>query len=248
MKLAELQRQFADALVLRAPSEEASTIATGNDRLAPLEQLEIYREQFWWRHIGCLAEDFPTLKALVGDDAFGELCARYLAAYPPKGFLLRDLGKDLAAFAATEGDRLLVDMASIEWAFVDAFDAPDAPKLDPKAIEGVPEDAWPNARLSLHPSIVLLELEHPVDELRAAHRKGEPIARVAPSPRTLAVYRRELLLYVEPLDRSAFSVLSAITKGETLAAACSGAADAEEKLAEWFARWAALGWISRVDV
>jgi Putative DNA-binding domain len=247
MKLADIERTLANALVLPTPNEGAAVIAAGSERLSPLDQVEVYREQFWWRHIGCLADDYPTLQAIVGTEAFAEICTRYLAAYPPKGFLLRDLGRDLSKFLETEGDRLLVDVSKVEWAFVDAFDAADVPNLDPKTVEGISEDAWPNARLSLHPSITLVDLEFPADELRIAHRNGETITRPQPAPRALAIYRRDLLLYAEVLDRSAFLVLSAIASGKTLAEACTYAADAEEKIADWFTRWAALGWISSID-
>ncbi len=247
MRLADLQRTFAEALQQREPTEHAATIATGNSRISPLAQIEIYRDQFWWRHIGCLADDYPTLRALVGPAAFDELCARYLKAYPTQGFLLRDLGKDLAAFLETESDRLLVDVARVEWAFVDAFDAADLPKLDPQSIDGVSEDLWPHARITLHPSIVLLDLQFPADDVRVAQRTGKPVTRPEPAPRCIAVYRRDLLLYAEPLERSAFSVLCAIAAQNTLSEACASAGDAEEKIGAWFSRWASLGWISRVD-
>lgn len=246
-RLHDLESTFAHALVRREPSEEAARIAKGSSRLTPLQQLEVYREQFWWRHVGCLVDDYPTLHALLGHDAFEALCTRYLKAFPPKGFLLRDLGKNLSEHLSTEGDRLLVDIACVEWAFVDAFDAADAPPLDPTTIAEASEDAWPGARLTLHPSLVLLDMTFPAEELRMKQRSREPIGRVGPSPRALAVYRRDLLLYSEPLERSAHAVLGALLRGETLAAACEHAADAEENLGGWFARWAALGWISRVD-
>ncbi len=246
-RLHELQQTFAIALCKREPTPSAAVIATGSARLSALQQLEVYREQFWWRHVSCLADDYPTLSALIGPDAFEQLCARYLAARPPTDFLLRDLGKNLAEHLKTEGDRLLVDVASVEWAFVDAFDAADAPPLDPDSIAAAAEDSWPGARLSLHPSLTLLDLEFPAEELRMAQRNGEVIARIDPSPRALAIYRRDLLLYSEPLEPSARLVIVALMRGETLASACESAADAEEKLGGWFARWAALGWISRVD-
>ena len=246
-RLHELQQSFAHALFKREPTTTAAVIATGSPRLSPLQQLEVYREQFWWRHVGCLKDDYPTLSALIGQDAFEELCVRYLAAWPPKDFLLRDLGKNLAEHLRAEGDRLLVDVASVEWAFVDAFDAADAPPLDPATIAEASADAWPGALLSLQPSLVLLDLQFPADELRMKHRAGESLSRVDASPRALAIYRRDLLLYSEPLEPSAHLVLAALMHGETLASACQRAADAEENLGGWFARWAALGWISRVD-
>jgi hypothetical protein len=248
MKLAELQRTFAQAIQRQEPDAAASVIATGSERMDPHAQLEVYREQFWLRHVACLADDYPTLIALMGQAAFEELSARYLAAHPPVSFLLRDLGKDLAPFLAEQGnDTLLADVARVEWAFIDAFDAADAAPLDPSTIAEASEDAWPGARIALHPSIVLLDLAYPADELRALAREGEPITRAEPSPRKTVVYRRDLLLYLERVDDAAFAVLGALARGETLGAACSRAEGAEDRLGEWFTRWAGLGWISGVS-
>jgi len=67
-KLSDVQAWMAEMLQLdralpRDPkiSEDAKNYATGNDRLSPVEQVEIYREQFWLRHTSSLVEDFEGL-------------------------------------------------------------------------------------------------------------------------------------------------------------------------------------------
>ena len=127
------------------------------------------------------------------------------------------------------------------------FDAADAPPLDPASIQGASEDDWTGARIVLHPSLVLLDLGYPADDVRVQLRKGEPITRPEPSPRKAVVYRRDLLLYLEHVTDDAYAVLGALGRRETLGEACSRADGAEDKLGEWFARWASLGWISAVN-
>ena len=259
MKLADLQAMFSEALPKpQSIATHADWIARGRDafggseRLAPIEQLDVYREQFWLRHLNCLAEDFPVLHALVGDAKFETLVADYLAAHPPTHFQLRNLGAELADFLGKRDDALLADLARLEWAYVDAFDAADAPPLDANAVAAIPEDAWPSARLRFHPSVQLLRLAHPAHEMRAkwwADKDARPIARGVRAPSTVAVYRHNFLLYTEVLEPLAFDMLERLARGETLGAAGEAVGgDVEEKIGEWFARWAGLGWISAVDI
>jgi hypothetical protein len=264
MKLHDLQKTFAEALVLPKSIAEdvrwrsrGETAFTGNDRVTPIGQLDIYREQFWIRHVNCLREDFPVLLALVGDEKFEAIVADYLDAFPPRKFQLRHLGENLADFLATRDDALLADLARVEWAFIDAFDAPDAPPLDPATISAIAEDDWPNARLVLHPSLQLLGLSHPANRMRDAwwaDKEKRPIERVERAPANVVVYRhKSLLLYTEVMDALPFEMLSLLARGKSLgaagdelAASTNRAEEIESSIGAWFTRWSGLGWISRV--
>src|SRR5215831_16934936 len=97
--------------------EKAPAVATGNARLSPVEQLDIYREQFWLRHVGVMEEDFVSIVTLLGHDGFHDLARAYLTACPPRTFTLRDVGDRLADFVATDpayqDDLLLADLARL---------------------------------------------------------------------------------------------------------------------------------------
>lgn len=267
MKLDDLQSTFAEGLVTPSPlAREPSWSArgeknfTGSARLSPIEQLDVYREQFWLRHVACLAEDFPVLAALVGEEPFGALVTAYVAAHPPVDFQLRFFGAKLADFLAThaQSDRLLSDVARLEWAFIDAFDAADAPPLDPNVVASISEDAWPLARLALHPSLQRMQLLYPAHKMRDVWRENEelrPIARPEPEPACVVVYRQTFLLYAEEMDPLAYAMLDRIARGEALGAAGDALAastgrgeEIESKIGEWFTRWSGLGWLTRVDV
>ncbi len=248
---------FTDDAQLR---EQAERLVGANPRLSPAEQLDIYREQFWLRHVGALKEDFVSVHHLLGDEEFRILCERYLAAHPPTSFTLRDLGDRFGDFIqATEpygSDALLLDCARLEWAFVEAFDAPDAPPLDPEPIAAAPEEAWAGARVVLHPSVQRLRLTHPAHLFRAQVRDGEDPPRPEPTPTFVVVYRGpERLMYIA-IEPQAFQLLDFLAGGAALAPACervasdAGIADPsalENRVGGWFQAWAGYGWVSRVD-
>jgi len=259
VSLRDLQAMFAEALVRPQPiatnpewSSRGDREFTGSARLSPIEQLDVYREQFWLRHVHCLEEDFPVLHALVGAEKFEAIVADYLAAHPPKHFQLRHLGDALADFLASRDDALLADLARVEWAYIDAFDAADAPPLDPTAVAAIPEDAWPKAILDLHPSLQRLRLVYSAHKMRAAwwdDKERRPIERAPRAPSCVVVYRHKFLLYTEEMEPLAFDMLDRLARGETLGAAGDAlGAEVEEKIGAWFTRWAGLGWISGVRV
>jgi hypothetical protein len=263
--LAALQRFVAGAV--RAPSmldegsraaaEARAHLAPSARGMTPEERLEVYRGMYWSRHVDNLTEDYPTLKWVVGEEAFRELVVEYLGAFPPRTWDLQRLGADVPAFVAAHarwaGDPLACDAARLEWAFMEAFDAPDAPPLDPRVLASTPEEAWPGARLIFHPSLRPLALGHPVHELREAVKRGSSAERPPAAPTYVAVYRDpqcySRALGVDPL---AFRLLEALLAGSPLGAACEAVARSSERdldevaaqLGGWFQQWTASGWIS----
>jgi hypothetical protein len=265
---AEVQAWMAGALRRRGDLgrdpeavRTAPAIATGNDRLSPVEQLEIYREQFWLRHTGSLLEDFAGLAGILGQDAWQRLVEDYLEAHPPAAFSLRDLGDRLPAFVERATwlphPVLCLDMARLEWAYVEVFDAADSSALDPKRLAAIPEAAWPTARLALAPALRLLAVSYPVAALRKRIRlEHEAVPLPAPEAQKLVVYRgADRNLYHEIVGEDAFALLSALREGVPLVAACERAmtevperaAAIEASLSDWFRDWAARAWIVGVE-
>lgn len=260
MNLASMQAALAK--MLREPKtivgdprteEVARLIARDNDRLSAVEQIEIYREQFVVRHFDSLREDFLSVEHAVGKERFDEICKAYLARHPPASFTLRDLGHSFASFVA--GDPFLVDLARVEWAFIEAFDAADAPPLDPASVASATQDQWPGAKLSLHPSVQRLALAYPAHDYRQAVRNGEHPERPELRDSFVVVYRAPDALRFVALERDAFCMLEEIAGGRSLADACENGARAasvdleafQSKLAGWFRNWTSCGWVSGID-
>jgi hypothetical protein len=260
-----IHEELAHAIVLLdrsvatdpAASKTAAAHVAGSARMSPALQLDVYREQFWLRHVKSLREDFPSVQALLGGEtAFDRLAAAYLAAHPPDHFRLRDLSAKMPDFLSGTmpwaDDPLLADCARLEWALLEAFDAAEAPPLDPSAVAAIREEDWPNARLVLHPSLRFLDLKFPVKDFREAVRAGETPARPEHAHSHYVAYRRNEQLFVEPVEPGALALLGALANGEALGSAGERAAAVdpatEEKIGVWFQRWVTLGWVSAIRV
>jgi hypothetical protein len=292
MSLLSLQRRMARAVMTPlTPGERMRRLAPDgrpmrrvaaefikpNDRLTSFERLEIYNRQYWFRLVSGFAEDFPGVRAVLGDRRFDSLSKAYLKACPSRSFTLRNLGSRLESWLRTHPrwagarQKLVVDMARLEWADIEAFDAKAEPVLKPEDLAGVDPGCL---RLSLQPYIQLLDLRYPVDDLLLAVREDVPedsqdasnafnerrkrtrvaaVARLKPAPIFLAVHRVEYSVYFRRLEPEEFAILRRLRQGKSLNRATDGSFRGSkvpldrrtEKLAQWFHNWAALGWFCR---
>ncbi len=125
--------------------------------------------------MGALAEDFPGLRAVVGGRRFEALSIAYLTAHPSRSFSLRNLGSQLPAWLAAHPEqagrrhRLAVDVARIEWAFVEAFDSAERAPLTVDQVATLDG----GSRLALQPHLRLIALEYPADDLVLGLHKQE---------------------------------------------------------------------------
>src|SRR5581483_11509311 len=79
----------------RPMKKVAGAFIKPNDRLTSFERLEIYNRQYWFRLKDCFYEDYPGLRAILGDRRFERLACAYLDRYPSQSFTLRNLGRHL---------------------------------------------------------------------------------------------------------------------------------------------------------
>ena len=253
---------------------EAEAIIRPNDRLTSFERLEIYNRQYWFRLYSAFEEDFPGLQAIVGRAKFDALMRAYLTDCPSESFSLRNLGSRLQAWLADHADfiqphpRLALDMVSLEWAHIEAFDSEERAPRSPASMAAIDE----SSTFRLQPYLRLLALSYPVDDLllqvrtengssassannASVARKRRHVRHVAalePAPIHLAVHRHENTVWYKPMAAEEFRLLDALGQakplGEAVEAAFAGSAMAEDEqpafLQETFANWAMLGWFT----
>lgn len=265
--LSDVQRQLAALLRRRKrldtdPEivELAARYVRGSERLSPAQQLEVYREQFWLRHTSCLLEDFPGLSGILGQRSWERLIEGYLETCPPTHYSLRDLGARLPEYVETQtwldAHALCCDMARLEWAYIEAFDAADGGRLEPAALMSIEAHAWATARLSFAPALRLLRVDYPVPELRLRLKQADsaPIPYPDRDPQNLVVYRQNYRLQHSSLPDTAFELLTRLHAGESLLAAVEpvvseSGIEVDELgpwLTQWFRQWAELGWVTAV--
>lgn len=253
-QLGELQAAMANAIMKplaahdrmqKSSAPVAEAIIKPNDRLTSFERLEIYNRQYWFRILDCLYDDYPGLRAVLGDRKFDRLARAYLARYPSESFSLRNLGSRVEKFLRAEPkwaaphQRLALDMVRIEWANIVAFDEGAKPTIHVDDLLGRDPS---KVRLALQPYVTLLEVRYPVDDLLIAAKKGDDRLRseasnavalqhkrarrisfrgLKPQRLYIAVHRMENSVYYKSLTREQFEILQALQQGATIEKACA---------------------------
>jgi hypothetical protein len=242
--------------------------------LAPLERVEIYNRMYWFRVLDSLAEDFPGLRALLGEKRFWALARRYLTECPSAAPSLRDLGRRLPLYLRRHPElagphaAAARDLAAYEWAQITAFDGAALPAVDRTDLAAI---SPARLRVQLQPSLTLLQLDHGVDEFWHAVKRGAVFRNAASNtvvtrrPKSaaksgapddvrppargrvhLAVHRFDGVIYSKRLPFAAARVLRALGRGEPLGrAAARVPASSAAELQGWFAEWMSLGWLAR---
>src|SRR6266850_582906 len=151
---------------------------TGDDRLPAADRLDIYANMYFFRLLDCLREDYPKVATAVGDDRFHNLATDYLLRHPSENPSLRELGRRLPRFIATHALAAefpyLADLARLEWARAEVFDAPDAAALRREDLARLPEDRAGEARLALVPACELLRFDYNVARIWRDLEEGDP--------------------------------------------------------------------------
>jgi hypothetical protein len=287
MNLEQIQREMAAAVMQPLTADEdmraetpdgrpmrdvAESFIAPNSQCSAFERLEIYNRQYWFRILGALADDYPALRAVVGSRAFDALSVAYLTAHPSRSFSLRNLGSKLVEWVSAHPEfagrrqRLALDVARIEWAFVEAFDSAERTPLTLDQIATLDG----GSRLALQPHLQLITLEYPADDVVLAlhdrekrgtseagvkHEEAQDapatLPRLRRKPTWLAAHRADLAVYYLRLRREEYQTLAAIRRGlplgEAIEAGFEDSRTAQSRrpqmLREWFAHWAELGWI-----
>jgi len=269
--LRALQQAFAQAVMAHPPGPQPRPGAAARLRPAPdgtPARFGVYHRAYRARMLAALRDNHEALAQALGDLGFEALGLAWLAAHPSSQPSIRWFGHGLADFMQTLSDDdnplvphpALVDLARLDTALRDAFDAADAPVITAADLAALPPLAWPTLRLHLHPSVRQLALLWQVGPtwhaLRHHEGPGEP-SLPAPEhgPHTLLAWRHHLDTHWRSLPPLEAQLLAAVADGQTFAELCELAAQAlpdqpgqaPQAVVGALQQWLADGLISQVS-
>lgn len=220
---------------------KADELMKPGSNLSSAERLELYHRQYWFRVLDSIAEDFPILQKMAGDETFWALMEAYLLECPSSSFTLRHLGSRVADFtekwdAINESQRRWFSaIARLEYAEMEIYEAAEGEVISP--------DQLASATLGLQPHVKLLAL--PVEaDLCKEWQSFSPSTEV---PAHLAVWRADnggaIRCRLDPVE---FELLTRLQNRSTLAALFAEPTEREpepEEVSSWFANWQSRRWI-----
>jgi hypothetical protein len=250
-ELARIQGEFQEYLLRGTRVIEAQV--AGSARVSIETRLGIYAGAYGSRLIDALGSSYPALAALLGEDDFRILGAKYVASHDSPYFSIRNYGDALEEFLGAHPDYaevpLLAELARWEWTLCAVFDAADAEPVGPEALARVAPEDWAALRFEFHPSARRLALRWNAPQLwKALTEEAErPELRVLAQPIEWLAWRQDLKTYFRSLEPGEAAVLDAARSrssfGELceLLAAVHGAEQAPLAAAALLSRWVGDG-------
>jgi len=258
LPLRELQLRLCAALKASRAETDPALLGLVSHRggLAAAQRLAIYADMYRTRLVDVLREDYPRVLTILGDGEFQALACRYLVQHPSTHPSVRYVGRRFADFLAGETGGLLFlgDLARLEWARVEVFDAPDADPLRLSDLESLPASDWPTLRLRPIPACLVVKCAWPVHEIWAAAADATPGRSGAgrPEASTLRVWREGWSVShaaMGDLERRVFPLLE---RGEPFARLCAAGEDglepeaAAREVGSLLMRWLEDGLLARL--
>jgi hypothetical protein len=192
----------------RQQSEFQRGILTGDEKVlaeildSPQEKREVlfgvYKYAYSSRLVEAMRNDHKLLHGYLGDEMFDAMGEAYVAANPSQHPNLRWFSKDVPDFLrATQPYSdypVVADLAALEKALNDAFDAADAPVLALADMAGFAPERWNDLTFQVHPSAVRLDVSTNASAIWLALKKDEtpPDAITLEQPSRLLIWRRDV--------------------------------------------------------
>lgn len=223
------QHAFAAALLdPRKACPPGLISANGAD---PESRFAVYRNNVLGSLINALADNYPVVAQLVGEEFFRAMAGVYVQSTAPQSPVMNDYGDDFAEFIEhfepAASVPYLADVARLERLHVQAWHAADA---EPTAEEQIVAVLSSPARvghlkIGLHPSLRLLQSPFAVVTIWAAHQHETPVPFEAFSAQSALVLRNGLDVAVIAISHGAHGFISALQQGLSLTAAIEASID-----------------------
>ena len=215
-QLCELQQAFAEAIV--EGKYHAATAAMAADGLA-LRSVALYRRLIRNNYRQALKITYPVLSRFVGDRYFGIVVRGYLNVYPSTSGDLFPYGRHLPALLnELQGPPLLAELARLEWACHEVYQAADSPPLSQDRLQAIASVDPSQVTFHLHAASRLLSFPVPVHRVWQALQPDAHADVVVelplPEEKTgVVVTRGDGKVQVTPLARADYLLLEAMARG-----------------------------------
>lgn len=160
-ELRELQQSFMDHLLGSTSTIEQHIQSTKN--FSASKRLNIYAYAYKARLKEAISTDYEKLHSYLGDEQFDQVMERYIEKHPSQQTNLRYYSIEMANLLRTEEPfnqyPMLAELAYIEAAFANSFDAADSAVINIEYLAALPPEAWGTLRLNFQASVQILSLK-----------------------------------------------------------------------------------------
>jgi hypothetical protein len=229
------------------------TFVVGDARATAGERLNIYAYMYRARLLEALEATYPRLARVLGHAGFEKIAHAYVADNPSRNPSLRFLGAKLPDWVEKQRPKSpwLADLARLEWARNDVFDAPDQDSLTLDALRGLEPDDFAALSLTLieaHRLVTAVQAAAAFWDAAGADESFDPTAGAEePGGEMLVVWRQEGAVYHRVLSEDEAVTLELMASGTTFGSVCELLASrlpieqAATRAFAWLSTWTADG-------
>lgn len=221
-RLAKLQADFQAYLMDEDKGAAFKNSIVDDAKVGVKKRLSIYADAYRLRIIEALANSYPKLKSLLGDDLFDATARSYIDVYPSTYRNMRWVGDKMQTHLMQTFPQhpIATEMAAFEWALGLAFDAEDIAVLQLQDLAAIPPEDWADLPLVFHPSVQLLPLKWNVLLVWQALDADETPPTPAQINEPCLVWRFDSSSHYQSLDDSEDIAIKFVATGATFGQLC----------------------------
>ena len=215
-KLREIQQAFADGVIKGTYHAVTGAIYPGD---SALRSVALYRRLIRHNYTQALKVTYPVLSRFVGARYFGLVARGYIQKFPSTSGDLFPYGRHLPAWLnELQMSPLLAELARLEWACHEVYQAADSPPLSHDQLHVLASVDPSQVTFHLHAASRLLSFPFPVHRVWLALQPEAPTDEVIDLPLPeqetgVVVTRGNGKVQVTPLARTDYLLLEAMARG-----------------------------------
>ena len=183
-------------------------------------RFQVYRNNVYSSLVKTLRHGYPVVAKLVGDQFFSYLASSYVREHLPRSPVLlfygREFGSFIDQFEPTKSTPYLSEIARLEYERRLSLHSADARPINPEMFSEIPVETLLRQRISLHPSVRIIESSYPIYSIWIQNVSGIDTFEIPNVGETILIRRlgHEVEQLLLPSDGARFFQL--INFGKTL--------------------------------
>jgi Putative DNA-binding domain len=226
LSLKEIQSLFQDAILRK--DKRVLDLLMDNSRTTRKTLFGVYQNAYIGRLVEILGNDYEDLRAYCGPAAFQRIAEAYVAAHPSQSQNARWFGAKMATFLSLDARYArrpqLAELAAIEAALSNAFDATDAPHVTMEALAQHAPEQWGRLAFGPHPSVARLDVSTNAFAIWCAIKQASPVPRLKRTNQSLVIWRKGTMPMIRELQSEEAMLWTEAGRGARFEVLCEMAA------------------------
>ena len=240
-QLTQAQATMQDAIIFgeQFDSQPEGWIRS-KEAFAPKDQLGVYVNAYRYRLNDVVAEDYPALRAYLGEERFNNIIWDFVNSETSTHFNIGRFALKLPGYLASRlpKDSFAYELCQLETAIAQLADEQESAPLMPEHLAGLTPEKLMETVLHPRRALQIMAFSYPVNAYYRAVMDDKSPKKPRRKASYTAVFRHEDVIWRMDLEAQEYALLSRLFSGETVGQALAELDEsAASKLSDYFSRW-----------